>query len=349
MKKLYFFFIVLLFACQEPAIIKEEEKEEKINKNEYAFSNTMKVVFQKDFLEYVPQYTIVKVKNFYVSALRKDVDGKTIIVILTSKDKENWETIYTIQENKSICPHTLYCIDDVLYLSSLYIYMKDAVLESSIFRSIDQGRTWEKLYTSNEYFLFLSNIKKNNKIALGLYAWKQNYMTNYMDFGWFNLNCKKIECIKRIVSAGDIPDEYTGEISMIEREDGAIIAAVRWADYPHTPFTQLMISYNNGNTWKFFGNRWYMAGMLNVVTDSKGNYYFAGYWTEYDVYKYTVVGKWNQWTGNIIEIFLPFGKGGFRKNRGNGQCVWDYEEEVLIIFEANGNYQTGGSFTIIQI
>lgn len=326
MKKFIILFSLFIFACTEVQQESGQEPEEKIEKSMYPVSKNMKIIYQYNFIGEGKPVCLTKIDDTYIIGMPRK--------ILVSTDAEKWVQT-TIFEDET--PYILQTIDNIVYLSTGYGYTC-----SNIYISKDKGRTWQKIYNSEKYVITLSQVKKGNRIALGLYHQTGDEMKRFIDFGWFNLGCKKIENITRIATANDMLEEYPGEISIIERGH-EIIAAIRWSDYPREPFTQLKISYDNGHTWEIFGKIWKgLAGKLTILKEG----YFAGYLCEYDVYKYTVIGKFDLYTGNVIEIFYPFGHGEYRKNRGNGQAIWD--DGYLTIFEGNNSLEKGSSFAKIE-
>jgi hypothetical protein len=326
MKNLIILFsLFILFSCTEVQQ-NNQETEKKIEKNFYPISKDMEVIYKYDFPGEGKPVCLTKIDDTYIIGMPRK--------ILVSTDTEKWVQT-TIFEDET--PYILQTVDNIVFLSTV-----SGLTSSNIYQSRDKGQTWEKIYISNNYVITLSRVKKGNSIAVGLYHQTKNVMKRFIDFGWYNLSCQKIENINRIATAHDIIDEYPSEISIIKR-DHAIIAAIRWSDYPREPYTQLQISYNNGETWEILGKLWSgIAGKLTILEEG----YFAGYLCIDSIYKYTVVGKFDLYTGEVREIFYPFGKGEYRKNRGNGQAIWD--DGYLTIFEGNNSLKKGNSFAKIE-
>lgn len=333
---IFIFIFIFILACAEPSIVNENKRETKIEKNEYPISKTMKIVYQYDFIGDTASTCMIKISDTYIIGMTRNKIG----VILTSTDKKNWKIV---KKMENIRPYTLSVVKDIVYISAVF-----GTTSGYIYQSKDKGQTWERICQADNYVIIVSDICKNNKIVLGLYHEESDIMKRYIDFGWLNLSSNKIQNIIRLATANDIPDEYPGEIDFIERGDGAYIAGIRWSDHPRQPFIQLKISYDKGQTWKVFGQIWQgMGGKMTFVKDNNENYYIGGYVCEY-VYKYTIAGKWDAYSGKAIEIIYPFGHGSYIENKGNGQAFWD-NEGTLGLLAGNGNYKKCMSFVNIAV
>lgn len=236
----------------------------------------------------------------------------------------NFTVVKTIEEaSYKNMSNTMTKHNGNLYLSILRVDLPTAsVYRSDIYKSIDNGGTWTKVFSSNDYGVSFSNVLNGNKCAACLYHVPVTGYTNaYVDFGWYNFDTDNIEVITRLATTGDEAGTFPSEVFFYKKALGNIVACIRWGEYPQIPYIKLKESANNGVSWSSMGVTWDgYAGMANIA-EKDGIAYCCGYYKPSVQVAYTCIWIINKETGSIIKTHYPFGKVAVQVATGNGQII----------------------------
>lgn len=231
----------------------------------------------------------------------------------------------------------------VLFLSVMKeYYTSNSTYQAQIWKSTDNGLTWNLVFSTSTYAIQMSNIFSGNTVAVALYkaVYPADYLTADVDYGWLDLVNNTLSVSGRLASHGDEGvGSFPSEIFSYQRpKDNAIIAAVRWGEYPSIPYLKFKISYDLGATWADFGMTWAgFAGMASVTKTLDGRFFACGYYKPDLATAITAVKEFDPDTVIVKSTWYPWGDNSVGTNWvGNGQITCDSDGNLLLA-EGNGS------------
>ncbi len=291
-------------------------------------------------------------KSLKFGAITKAPNGDFIVagvqaglVVLSSSNKGlTWTHRKTIRSSTApVGPQTMITIGGSIFLNALTsVETFASETQSHIYRSDDNGETWDLVLTDTMNQLMFSPVFDNlGRAAISLthspLAGGMGYTKAHVDFGWFDASTNSIVNVSRLASAGDEPENFPSEIFYFRRpRDGALVAGVRWGESPGIPFIKLKVSRNNGATWYDSGITWPgFAGMASACVNSKGELWAAGYLKVADYTSFTVVRKIDANSLLVTGTYYPFSQTtGIEV--GNGQLYCDGNDANVFLAINNG-------------
>jgi hypothetical protein len=251
-----------------------------------------------------------------------------------------WRMVQIFEDDSVwLCASHMTAVGATLYFSIVTGGHKSGSLyQSRIYKSIDNGESWQLFVTNTRYQIMLSGVRDHRgRIAVllsevPLTGW---HLGN-VNFGWLNPRSGRIETVSRMASMNDEPNSFPNETTFYRRSDGAIVALIRWGEAPHIPFVQPRISYDEGRTWRTFGPRWPgYAGQVSVCHNALGQLWAGGYHKVADYTAYTAIWQVNPETAEIIGTKYPFTQVA-PLQVGNGQIYCDGLSANIYAAENNG-------------
>lgn len=273
-----------------------------------------------------PNGNIVVALTKYIPPIGVSTNTSVQCVIATSSDDGlTWTERQTISiSSYEAWAYTMIAKGNDLYLSVMSEFCtSNATYQGRIYKSSDNGITWNLVFYTNQYAIQLSEVFDGDKIGVALYQalYPLDYQDADVDFGWFNTSDNTLSGINRLSTHGDEgTGSFPSEIFFYKRPiDNGIVSGIRWGEYPDIPYLKLKISFDNGITWKPFGSQWSgYAGMANI-TVFNGNYFCCGYFKPDISHAYSVIWQIDPNTGQILKTHYPFNDSYIGVWFGNGQ------------------------------
>jgi len=235
-------------------------------------------------------------------------------VVMSSADGKIWTITQSFDSNglDLLGLGKMVTVGNAMYLTvATGPYTIDGYYHTDVYKSIDSGVTWKKVYTNTQYTIMWNNTVIGSQVAVALWGVPQSgYQNGYVDFGWYDISSENLIVSSRIASTNDFGDHnFPSETYIYARpSDNALVAIVRWGESPQIPYSRLKLSIDNGLTWTDTGIVWAgMAGNIIGCKTDDGQYWFAGYQEESRSKVSSTIWQSNPNSGSVYNFIYPFG------------------------------------------